>query len=122
MYKGSIVVKPLEDGIFWELLEEFSFKTKDTPEFICVPKGFLTDFASIPRVFWTFVGSPASGKARRAAVCHDYLYKFGKHLGIKRKKADEIFLELMKEDGVGYIKRYSMFWAVRAAGSSSYEG
>ena len=121
MYKGHLIVKPLEDGKFWELSRDFCFNSTLQEDWLCIPKGFLTDFASIPRVFWTFIGSPASGKARKAAVCHDFLYRFGKELGIKRKKADDIFLELMKEDRVGYFTRYTMYWAVRAGGGGSYD-
>jgi hypothetical protein len=36
------------------------------------PKGHKIDGASIPQVFWTFVGGPFEGKYRNASVVHDY--------------------------------------------------
>jgi hypothetical protein len=38
-----------------------------------VPTGFVTDGASIPRIFWTLVGAPYEGAYREAAVVHDFL-------------------------------------------------
>ena len=52
-----------------------------------VPAGFITDFASIPRLFWTVVGHPA-GKYAQAAVLHDYLYRTN---SVSRAKADSLF-------------------------------
>ena len=111
MYKGKLIVEPLGDGVFWEVKEMFSFKTP-YHGWITIHPGFMTDFASIPKAFQWFE-QPASGKHRRAAVCHDYLYflKTG-----KRKAADDAFLYLMEHDGVPYFKRYAMYWAVRMGG------
>jgi hypothetical protein len=36
------------------------------------PKEHSIDGASIPRVFWTFIGGPFEGKYRNASVVHDY--------------------------------------------------
>ena len=44
-----------------------------TNERIVVPKGFVTDFASILQAFWALGLSP-HGQYSRAAVVHDYLY------------------------------------------------
>ena len=120
MYKGDLIVKPLDDGIFWELQEPFSFQTPFHKDFFCIPKGFLTDFASIPKLFWSILGSPATTKARKAAVCHDFLYQQGSSYGT-REDADNAFLYLMTEDNVGIIKRYSMYYAVRLGGSDYFK-
>ena len=87
-----------------------------------ITTGFRTDFASIPRPFWSVV-SPV-GRHGKAAVVHDYLceYKMAWRLletgdwvmyPVSRKEADEIFLEAMKVLGVGSVKRNTMFWGVR---------
>lgn len=39
---------------------------------VTVPKGFVTDLASIPRPFWSLM--PRDGSYADAAVLHDYLY------------------------------------------------
>lgn len=37
-----------------------------------VPAGFISDGASIPRVFWWLIGHPLMGDYRRAALVHDF--------------------------------------------------
>lgn len=84
---------------------------------ITIDKGFDFDGASISKPLWSIIGSPFTGNYVRAALFHDGLYAC---CTLDRKLSDEIFLDLMKEDGVGYFKRYSMYLAVRAFGSSAY--
>jgi len=78
---------------------------------IVVPAGFQTDFASVPRLL---VGIfPKVGKYAGAAVIHDYLY-VTQCKG--RKWADAVFYELMREDGVGWVTRWTLFLAARTFG------
>lgn len=59
---------------------------------ITVPKKFVTDFASVPRLplaFWL-----CGGRAKMESVVHDYLYQT--HL-CGRKTADKVLLEAMTE-------------------------
>lgn len=78
-----------------------------------VPVGFLTDGASIPKIFWSFIGSPFTGLYRRAALTHDYLYY---SQTTTRLYADMIFLEGMKYLKVPWWKRKIMYLAVRSWG------
>jgi hypothetical protein len=103
----------------WKLLLSFKYTTLITgkPYRIDVPKGFVNDLASIPRIFQTIV--PKIGKHRGAAVVHDYLYgKKGKlsNQTFTRKQCDQIFLEGMKTAGVRFTRRWVMYQAVRAGG------
>jgi len=98
-----------------KLLDDFCVVTKSGK--ICAPKGFKTDFASVPRIFWRIF--PPWGVYSPAAVIHDYLYRYG---SVSRKAADDIFLEIMTTLKVPYWKRYSMYWAVRSCGAPSYKG
>jgi len=84
-------------------------------ELITVPEGFITDYASVPRIFWNII--PPSGRYARAAVLHDYLYK---ELIYDRLKCDQILLEAMKALNVAPWKRQVMFLAVRAGGWITY--
>ena len=79
---------------------------------IIVPKGFITDGASIPRIFWTIVGHPFSEFAQ-AAVLHDFLYDRRIYT---RKRSDEIFYEAMGVLKVSKWKRMVMYQAVRRFG------
>lgn len=76
-----------------------------------VPAAFVTDFASVPRLFWNIF--PPWGKYSKAAVVHDYLYVIG---GCTRAYADYIFLEAMEVLGVNICTRRIMYSAVRAGG------
>ena len=80
---------------------------------ITVKKGFDFDGASIPQSLWSVYGNPLSGKFRIAALVHDALYASTE---LPREVADAIFLDLMKQHDVGYLKRQTMYYAVRSAG------
>ena len=80
---------------------------------ITVYEGFIFDGASVPRVLWNIIGSPFTGKYTLASLIHDALYRSE---SLKRKECDEIFLEIMKKSNVNYIKRYAMYYGVRASG------
>lgn len=83
-------------------------------EGICVPRGFKTDLASIPRLFWSFY--PPFGDYMNAAVIHDFLYK----KLFPKKQADLIFYRIMKEDGVGALTRIIFYYAVKYFGGKDY--
>ena len=109
-----MLVTPLSDGRTWIIVSPFSYEVREG-ETIIVPSGFKTDFASVPRPFWWII--PQWGKYGSAAVVHDLLYQTGIR---KRKEADTIFLQAMKESNVGWLTRYIMYWAVRAFGYFAY--
>lgn len=103
------------------LLAQFSYDVGEegSGETIHVPKGFVTDFASIPRLFWRL--EPPLGRSGKAAVVHDYLY-VTRGLGGRydRTRCDEIFREAMGVLGVPMIKRNIMWAAVRAGGGKGW--
>ena len=78
---------------------------------------FDFDGASVPQSLWSFGLSPMTGGYQRSACLHDALYA---SQSFDRKICDELFLEAMQSDGVGYFKRYAMYNAVRLFGASSY--
>jgi hypothetical protein len=80
---------------------------------ITVMKGLEFDGASIPKMFWSIIGSPFTGKYTRSALVHDALYMSE---SLTRKEADSVFLGLMKQDGVSLLKRNVMWGAVRIGG------
>ena len=86
---------------------------EDSELVIQVNPGFDFDGASVPRALWSVVGSPMTDGYQRAACLHDALYACEY---FPRDVCDTLFLEAMKSDGVGYARRYAMYWAVRGAG------
>lgn len=97
------------DGKNWRLIEEFTFCSSDA--IIIVPKGFVTDFASIPRAFWIIL-PPTGPMYGKAAVVHDYMYVVGQHENYTKAQADRTFLEGMTLLGVPVWKRSIMYKAV----------
>jgi len=76
-----------------------------------VPIGFSTDFASIPRIFQRIL--PKLDRHIRAAILHDWLYLAGEDT---RQHADGIFLDGMRDLGVSWLKRRTIYSATRAFG------
>lgn len=98
----------------WELEEALTYRG-ESDEFV-VPKGMLTDFASVPRVFVWFL--PRYGRYTRAAILHDYLWRF--RVGndtepVSRRDADGLFRRVMRELDVPFLRRWIMWAAVRWA-------
>ena len=65
---------------------------------VTVPAGFVTDLASIPRVFWTAL--PPAGDYAYAAIIHDYLYWTQDR---PREEADQILKFAMQDFGIGDV-------------------
>jgi hypothetical protein len=80
---------------------------------ITVKKGLETDFASIPQIFWSIIGAPTTGLYLKPSIVHDALYMSE---AVERSEADAIFLDLMKQQGVSWLKRNIMYSAVRVGG------
>lgn len=98
-------------GRKWRVLKNIKFVHNINGKIVCVevPAGFVTDFASVPRPFWVF--TPPDGKYTMAAVVHDYLCSHPKIM--KRKAADELFMEIAEKSGVGRATAYIMFASIR---------
>jgi len=107
---------PFDDGEFWVLGNDLIFTIRDTGEKIIVPRGFVTDFASVPRIFWTFF--PKHGEYTRAAIVHDFLYWEQK---CSREQADELFDIVMADSEVDSTTRFSIYTAVRVWGDDAWE-
>lgn len=85
---------------------------ENSGEVIDIEKGTITDGATIPWWAWSIIGGPL-GPYAPAAVVHDVLYVRGTYT---RRKSDRIFLEAMKVLKVFWLKRRTMWLAVRVAG------
>lgn len=114
----------------WLLLADYRLVYEDKQgkrliEFL-IPIGFEFDLASIPRFLWSIISSFELSIA--APLIHDYLYRFegnNKHhratsptpglisQRISRKRADEIFYDIMIMEGVPKWKAVAAFRAVR---------
>lgn len=91
-----------------ELISKGIAKEAGNLVYINIPKGFNTDFGSIPQLFQSLV-SPI-GSPTKAYVLHDYLlslYLQGKIS--KRKICDKTFRVALRNEGVGMPRRSFMY-------------
>ena len=115
-FTKPLIVKKLPSGL-WETVESFEYRvgSENSEEVVKVPKGFKTDFASVPRIFWIIL--PPDGKYSQSAVLHDILYRDKIY---SRKRSDQIFVEAMTVLGVAKGKRLLMYSALRIFGFISW--
>ncbi|WP_077342874.1 DUF1353 domain-containing protein [Pseudocolwellia agarivorans] len=96
------------------LLDNFSFTDPNGFKWE-VPKNWEVDGASIPKLAWSFVGGPMSGKYIHASIIHD------KYCDTKKRTSHDThrnFYYGMKANGVSEAKASVMYWAVRTFGPS----
>lgn len=107
------------DNDRWKLVANLKYQTHDG-ELIIVPKGFITNFASVPRIPLAFL--LAGDVADAPSVIHDYLYsrKVAATHYYTRADADRIFREAMEDDGIWLWRRWLMWTGVRIGGCFCY--
>lgn len=116
-FQTPLLVEQVSDTEeLWVLRGDLVFASDMLSEVVTVPAGFVTDFASVPRlplVYWLM-----GNVARRPAVVHDFLYSSGRY---EREVADKVLLEAMHAIEMGGWRKYPIFAAVRLFGGSHYE-
>jgi len=99
----------------WKLLNLFAYKSDVADTVFVVPRGFITDFASVPRIPIAFL---LTGEcAQEAAVIHDWLYTSHE---VSRSMADAVFREAAMLGNPGW-RAWLMWLGVRAGGGGSWD-
>ena len=117
----------LPEGVRWELLAPFVAIANahgEEQKIVRVPAGFMTDFASVPRLPMIYLAY--GNKAHLPAIAHDFLYREG-GTEADREFADLFFLHGMLgtvvpsgENSLTEDDAYQMYRGVRAFGASSF--
>jgi hypothetical protein len=116
----------------WATSKEITYRPGDRRYEITVPKGFVTDLASIPRLFWDLL--PPDGPWVKAAVIHDYLY-YTKGSGVwkchprtidrptdySKDESDSILKEAMLDRGVDGFRANVIWFAVHIGGGHGWD-
>lgn len=119
-FAGPLTITELEQGgaFCWRLEQDLVYESleEDMGIPIIVPAGYVTDGASIPRIFWAVL--PSWGRYSRAAVVHDLLCTRlcqGKPhpQAPTRKIADAIFYEALWVSSVSYPIRMILWFGAR---------
>jgi len=106
---GSLDVCILANGRTVKLLRPFIVRSLGRR--IEAPAGMMTDFLSIPRIFWRIW--PPWGRYSPATVIHDWLYQSG---NTTRTEADRILLDLCRRLAVPGWQCRLIYWGVRLGG------
>lgn len=93
---------------------------------IIVPKGFITNYASIGvfhNIFLYPIYALFAGYGNYASTVHDYLYtNLHTKPSMPRKDADRVFYEALREEGVAKWRAWLMWAGVRIGGKKAYKG
>lgn len=105
------------DKFKFRVIEPFIYFVGDlnSDEYITVPQSFTTDFASIPRSFWSIL--PPHGKYAKASVLHDWMYN---NAYKSKEYADHVFYEAMGVLGVHPVTRWMIYQSVKLFGKGKY--
>lgn len=110
--KVEFVDKGPGKGRDMRLLEDFTYTDSGGSQWTA-KKGYETDGASIPWVFWSIVGGPFEGDYRKAAVIHDW---YCHQKSRPWQDVHRIFYYASRAEGVGEIKSKILYAAVMFGG------
>lgn len=119
-FTSNLVVEQLTEAnnfdlATWQVMQPFGFESGLFGISINVPKGFTTDFASVPRV--PIVFELDGDIAQDCAVVHDYMYATG---CVARNLADLLLEEMMRVRNFRESQIMSIYLAVRLFGEAHY--
>lgn len=100
----------------WLLIDPLVYESDKAGIIITVPKGFVTDLASVPRLPFAYLLTGGIGHA--AAVVHDALYTTHQ---VTREMADDVFYEALLLLGIPKPQAWLMWAGVRVGGGGSWE-
>lgn len=116
-FRGILQVRESRDhNNLFEVCHNFSFYSAQHECLIKVTKGFITDFASVPRL--PFVYILLGGQGNKAAVIHDWLYSSHE---VPRDVADSIFREALEVAGYSALVCGLMWSGVRTFGQKFWD-
>lgn len=105
------------NGRNWRVITHL-FRYPSAPHEVIVPFGFITDFASVPRLLWRIL--PPVGSYGKAAVLHDFMYRAGTWAvdgeRCSRAQADAVLRAAMVDCNVGWAARWAIYLGVRLGG------
>lgn len=113
----GLQVKPAtgKDDGQWELISDLVYQSDVAGMTFTVPTGFITNFASVPRI--PIVYELAGDTSSAAATVHDFLYTTHP---VSRAMADAVLREASAVTDVPLWRRQLMWAGVRAFGWSHW--
>ncbi len=100
----------------WRVLVPFIYQSDILGKTIAVEPGFLTDYASVPRVPLAYL--LCGDTSHKAAVIHDWL--FHHHEVCDEQTANKVLLEAMEVEGIPAWRRWMIYAGVYIGGASPW--
>lgn len=121
-----LAVRPLVDGRMAVDVEHTVAVTtvRGITHTVTLPEGYPFDGATIPRIVWSVIGHPFEPRFLLAAAVHDWYCERAAETRDYQLRVigDAVFFALLRRTGVGWLKRSSMYGAVRVYGLWSFRG
>jgi hypothetical protein len=114
LFNGDVILEEMKNG-YWKLQDNFSYENDYIQ--VTIKSDFITDGASIPKLFWSVVGNPLSNDLLKPAIIHDGLYTL---MQLKRLECDKLLKEMLLFNGISKVKAYFIYYAVRLFGGSHW--
>lgn len=108
--------RPFSDARFWIVKQPLVYRVGISRDSVVVPRGFVTDFASIPPVLQSLIQQNSANLL--PAVVHDFLYWTQV---CTRVQSDQLLKLAMIENRVATAQRVAIYAAVRAVGSFAWD-
>lgn len=102
---------------FWKITSPLVYQSDILGKTITVEPGFLTDYASVPRVPVAYL--LFGDTSHKAAVLHDWL--FHHHEVCDEPTANQVLLEASKVEGIQAWRRTGIYLGVKLDGRTSWE-
>lgn len=115
-FETKLEVEPGERVGDWVLLAPLVYQSDVAQRVFTVPQGFVTNFASVPKIPGVYELFGGVGDA--AAALHDWLYTTHP---VDRAEADSVLREALRVQGVAEWKADAMYDAVRCFGEGHWE-
>lgn len=101
----------------WRLHADLRYQSAVLGKVITVPAGFVTDFASVPRLPFAYLLAGATSV--KPSVVHDFLYRSRPH-ECTRAQADAVLREGSLAIGEPSWRCWMMWFSVRMFGSAAW--
>jgi hypothetical protein len=119
----EILARGLDQRVSYAVLTAPLHFQPPTGPLITVPVAYITDFASVPRIFWS-IFPPYDPYYGAPAIVHDYGYStkgdFGLGLKLTRADVDRMFLMAMILQDTERWRRNILYAGVRLGGASTW--
>ena len=100
----KVIVMP--NGTYnFEVYEDYTYKG------FTVPAGYITDGASVPRIFWS-IFPPYKPEYFTAVIVHDYLCEQARYLH-EFLEADDVLLEMLGDLRIDRLQKFILYYSCR---------